>query len=745
MSALNQVLSGLGVKGAVTRGGAGRGGYLIKTNDAGYLDIETLPFSITAHRTYYVDQYNASSTAAERTGSITSPFREISEALTVNLSEAQGGTPMTVILARGSYTGFTLQSPANNGQTSVTLVSTSPGDSVISSEIQVQTASVAVTLALSGVRSAAISRSSNPGVFNIYLMNRAQAGNLSAISGSTGTVYIFPGCSSGTRTNMTAVWMTSALETNFTIATGTQANWTSVPTLVNTALDQLALRAKSLEDVAAGDVLKLDGTSAFKDTAAQLFNIRRTGFITTVGYVVPAANASVLVPNRSGTLAVIADSAGAGALTDATWSADKLTTQFGLKVNKAGDSMSGPLTLTDTSIKVTEGLDTLTLTVPVLTASRAVTLADKAGVLPVIADSLGAGATDTTWSADKSASQLALKLAKAGDSMSGPLTLTDTSIKITEGLDTLTLTVPVLTASRAVTLADRAGVLPVIGDSLGSGITDATWSADKLVSQFDLKFNKAGGTLTGDLVLADTKTLKFIQGTGIAEYTATVSMPSLAANRAITLPDRAGEFTLMGNAFNAASQLVQMTTETKLPAVDGSLLTSMTKSQVGLTNVTDDAQLKRAANDFAGFDPETDPQPEDLALIEKSSGGTKKRTTLGALATVNNKWVTATCLDNATKEIVLGTLAADRAVHLWLILRVGSTSVYRDYMYKILSDGTSVSDDSEGEYFENGVFPGTATLSTAVDGSSRIVLRIVLAAVGASVTAQYCAIRAPIV
>lgn len=43
--------------------------------------------------------------------------------------------------------------------------------------------------------------------------------------------------------------------------------------------------------------------------------------------------------------------------------------------------------------------------------------------------------------------------------------------------------------------------------------------------------------------------------------------------------------TKQGNSFNGASQLVQMTAATKLPAVDGSLLTSMTKSQVGLSNV----------------------------------------------------------------------------------------------------------------------------------------------------------------
>ena len=43
--------------------------------------------------------------------------------------------------------------------------------------------------------------------------------------------------------------------------------------------------------------------------------------------------------------------------------------------------------------------------------------------------------------------------------------------------------------------------------------------------------------------------------------------------------------TIQGNTFNGASQLVQMTAATKLPAIDGSLLTSLTKTQVGLSNV----------------------------------------------------------------------------------------------------------------------------------------------------------------
>jgi hypothetical protein len=52
---------------------------------------------------------------------------------------------------------------------------------------------------------------------------------------------------------------------------------------------------------------------------------------------------------------------------------------------------------------------------------------------------------------------------------------------------------------------------------------------------------------------------------------------------------------------------------------------SVTKSQVGLGNVTDDAQLKRAANDFSTFSQKTVPDADDIVLIEDSAAvGVKK-------------------------------------------------------------------------------------------------------------------------
>lgn len=58
-----------------------------------------------------------------------------------------------------------------------------------------------------------------------------------------------------------------------------------------------------------------------------------------------------------------------------------------------------------------------------------------------------------------------------------------------------------------------------------------------------------------------------------------------------------------------------------------------TAAQVGLGSVTNDAQLKRSAGDFATFATKTTPAATDIVLIEDSaSGNAKKQTTAAALA-----------------------------------------------------------------------------------------------------------------
>lgn len=57
-----------------------------------------------------------------------------------------------------------------------------------------------------------------------------------------------------------------------------------------------------------------------------------------------------------------------------------------------------------------------------------------------------------------------------------------------------------------------------------------------------------------------------------------------------------------------------------------------TSAQIGLANVTNDAQLKRSPNDFSIFDEKTTLATTDILLIEDSaSGGAKKRVQIGNL------------------------------------------------------------------------------------------------------------------
>lgn len=58
---------------------------------------------------------------------------------------------------------------------------------------------------------------------------------------------------------------------------------------------------------------------------------------------------------------------------------------------------------------------------------------------------------------------------------------------------------------------------------------------------------------------------------------------------------------------------------------------SVTKTQVGLGNVTNDAQLKRSDNDWASFTPDAAPGGTDVLLIEKDTTGAKRIVLIGDL------------------------------------------------------------------------------------------------------------------
>lgn len=60
---------------------------------------------------------------------------------------------------------------------------------------------------------------------------------------------------------------------------------------------------------------------------------------------------------------------------------------------------------------------------------------------------------------------------------------------------------------------------------------------------------------------------------------------------------------------------------------------SVTKAQIGLGNVTDDEQLKRAANEFSSFAQKSEPTTGDLVLIQdQAAGGALKHSTIGSVA-----------------------------------------------------------------------------------------------------------------
>lgn len=86
----------------------------------------------------------------------------------------------------------------------------------------------------------------------------------------------------------------------------------------------------------------------------------------------------------------------------------------------------------------------------------------------------------------------------------------------------------------------------------------------------------------------------------------------------------------------------------------------VTKAQVGLTNVTDDAQLKRAAGDIASFTEKAAPVAADLFLIEDSAdSGNKKKVQLSSISTADKtvtlfaEWNGCLAPDGADNDVLL--------------------------------------------------------------------------------------------
>jgi len=125
-------------------------------------------------------------------------------------------------------------------------------------------------------------------------------------------------------------------------------------------------------------------------------------------------------------------------------------------------------------------------------------------------------------------------------------------------------------------------------------------------------------TRTTDAITEGTTNLYFLASRAVASV---LTGLSTATNAAITAAD-----TVLTAAGKLQKQITDHLANTSNPH-------SVTKAQVGLTNVTDDAQLKRAASDFSTFTVKGTPVSGDKILIEDSGTGAKYYITVGSLPT----------------------------------------------------------------------------------------------------------------
>jgi len=145
---------------------------------------------------------------------------------------------------------------------------------------------------------------------------------------------------------------------------------------------------------------------------------------------------------------------------------------------------------------------------------------------------------------------------------------------------------------------------------------------------------------------------------------------------------------------NNASGIVEQGTNTDTDvatAVAHSGLTNnphaVTKAQISLTNVTDDAQLKRAAGDINTFDEKTEPIADDLLLAEDSADSNNKKKVkmkyfLGGL--INQVLTSGTAISWDMKD---GSRATLTAAHNFTIIITKFTAVLMAILI-VTQDGT---------------------------------------------------------
>lgn len=123
------------------------------------------------------------------------------------------------------------------------------------------------------------------------------------------------------------------------------------------------------------------------------------------------------------------------------------------------------------------------------------------------------------------------------------------------------------------------------------------------------------------LVLVDS----VVGGGGITEHSALSGLDAAGSHPATAITATGG---------TVQSVLTGLRTDVDAHAANTSNPHVVTKTQVGLGNVTDDAQLKRAAGDFATFTEKVTPVGADILLLEDSAAaGAKKKVQISNLPT----------------------------------------------------------------------------------------------------------------
>jgi hypothetical protein len=211
------------------------------------------------------------------------------------------------------------------------------------------------------------------------------------------------------------------------------------------------------------------GTFAYESgatarTSLGLGNVENTALSTWAGTTNITTLGTIATGVWNGTAVDISDYTNLVAGTNITLTGDTLNIDDAF-ISNTGDTITGPFVLDDTSLQIQEGVDTLTLTVPTLTADRAVTLPDAAGEISLLGQSIDIS-DETNLAGDS-------EIVLTGDALSIAASIArDTELhdEVTLGgsLDYLTLAGQVLTRNAVDVTTDITGTLPVANGGTGA-------------------------------------------------------------------------------------------------------------------------------------------------------------------------------------------------------------------------------------------------------------------------------------